>query len=261
VDIPSADDFGLLMGSLLQFPGSSVISAGLFRPKMRRMMPCARGGDDRKYSAVSEDGLDWMLKLAGTPLAISEYLGYKLAEACQIALPHHAIVETPGGDLAFGSRIEEGLESLSTNAPPIANLRNARDYIPKIYALDMFIANDDRHPGNLIWRRNTAGILVPIAIDFGESLFAQPWPWPDLREIDCNTTRQIKALRGINAWNQDAAIRTLEVVRSMKAPAVGAWLDQAPREWVRDLDRARLLGWWGGGAFQERIDGCMMFCT
>lgn len=249
------------MGSLLQFPGGSGFSAGLFRPKMTRMMPCARGGADRKYAALSEDGLDWILMLADTPLALSEFLGYKLAESCEIAVPHHAIVETPGGDIAFASRIEEGLEALATSAPPITNLRRARDYTSKIYALDMFIANDDRHPGNLIWRRNSLSVLVPIAIDFGRSLFVQSWPFPDLREVDCNTTRQIKALRAADAWNPEPAKRALEKLRNVKAANVGLWLDQAPREWGRDLERARLLGWWGGPAFQERIDGCIMFCS
>lgn len=249
------------MGSLLQFPGSKVGGAGLFRPKMTRMMPSARGGNGRKYSAFSEDGLEWMLKLPDSPLAVSEYMGYKLAEFCGIAVPHYAIVETPGGELAFGSRIEEGLEALSTSAPPITSLQKARVHVPKIFALDMFIANGDRHPGNLVWRRTSAGILVPIAIDFAESLFAQSWPLPDLTIIDCNTARQINAMRAVEAWDPAVAERTLELVRDIKLTTLGAWLDQVPSGWIKDLDRARFAAWWGGRAFQERVDECIMFCT
>ena len=249
------------MGSLLQFPSRNDNSAGLFRPKMTRMMPSARGGADRKYAAVSEDGLDWILMPADDQLAISEFLGYKFAEACGIAVPHHGIVETPNGDLAFASRVEEGLEQLATSAPPITNLRLARGYTPKIYALDLFIANDDRHPGNLIWRRNGMGDLIPIAIDFGRSLFVQEWPWPDLRKVECNTTRQIKALRRVDAWDADVATQTLHRLRGLSTGIVAGWIDQAPLGWVRDLDRARLLAWWDGTAFQERIEGCIMFCN
>lgn len=249
------------MASILQFPRGSFVGAGLFRPKIVRMMPSARGGADRKYEGLSEDGHSWVLKLGDSPLAISEWLGYKLSEVCGIAVPYHQVVELPGGDLAFGSRVEGGLEDLSTDAPPIANVRGNRDYLSKIYALDLAISNDDRHPSNILWRKNGMGALVPMSIDFSRALLVQKLPLPDIRELDCKTTHNIRVLRHIDAWNPTVAGRTLETVRNVKSSAIADWIDRAPQEWINELDRSRFLNWWGSSAFQTRIDGCMMFCS
>lgn len=250
------------MGNVVHFPRGASRGAGLFRPRIVQMSPSKRGGAGRKYDGISEDRQSWLLKLGETPAAISEWLGYKLSQHCQIAVPPHEIVELPRNEgFAFGSRVEAGLEDLSKETVPVFAVRAVGGALTKICALDMFIANDDRHSSNIIWRKNDLGERVPMAIDFESSLFSQSFPLPDLRSRSCKTTDQIRAYRQIGAWRSDESKAVLKRVAAIQPAVVADWVDNAPQDWLEELARARFLNWWGSKAFHDRVADCIMFCS
>lgn len=236
----------------------------MFHTKIRYLVPNHRGGVDGILSGIGEDGMTWAIKYKpGQPLAISEYLGYRIYEACGFALPYCGTVTLPDGAEAFGSRIEGGLDApLAAEPQALLNaIQGNADILCSVLAADVWFANNDRHWNNFLWRRNDLGALAPMPIDFSRAFMMAGWPLPDIRSMACNTTTLVASLRQMALWRPAVAAVTLTRVGSIDRQDVDQWLHAAPAEWLAEPQRQQLVAWWGGQNFQQRLQDCVGYCA
>ena len=125
----------------------------------------------------------------GRPVRASEWLGTHLAEAVGIQSPAPVAIQLANGSVVFGSRRIAGVAddlltrtylmtpSASNAAMPIAGLASI---LSKIYALDMFLHNDDRHFGNYL-SIDDNGVRRLYTFDFSRAVFWQ-LSWSRLSE-------------------------------------------------------------------------------
>lgn len=107
-----------------------------------------------------------------------ELFGYELARAVNIAVPQYNLIKIPFSPwLGFGSVCEGGVipDGFRLHFSNIIQNQTNASYkelflkkVSSIYALDLFLCNEDRHPGNYLIK-DTMGHHVIMGIDFGRS--------------------------------------------------------------------------------------------
>lgn len=237
--------------------------ASLFRTRIRHVIPGGLGGADLQCCGIGEDGMDWAIKLPATPgLPASELLGYRLYEACGYALPYYALLDMPDNAVAFGSRIEGGLlEEQPAPKELVARLHDNADAVCAVLATDLFFANDDRHVGNFLWRRNRLGIAAPLTIDFSRAFLTRGWPLPPTWMQPCNTTAVVSLLRVMRLWQPAAAQAGLLAIGRIDVAAWARWVGEMPPEWLEPSLQSQLRRWWGSEDFHQRITHCSTYCA
>lgn len=237
----------------------------LFHPKIKTLIPGNRGGADLRCTGISEDNAEWVLKLADPAplLPITEWLCYHVMEFCGVAVPLGAIVEMPDGSQAFGSRLEGGLSQVLQSDPvaTLSALGTCAPQLASVLALDLLLANPDRHLGNFLWRKNQLGNIAPYAIDYSRAFLVQGWPLQETTATSCNTTNTIVMLRQGQLWQPQHTALALARAGAIETNDLEWWIDQTPRTWLPDPIRATLLAWWGGADFHARLQRCIGHCT
>ncbi len=130
--------------------------------------------------------------------------------------------------------------------------------ISRIYALDLFVANDDRHLNNFLFRDQTlAGQRTVIAMDFSRGLLIRGWPSdPVPMPMGSNTMRQIQALKVLGIWDAAAATLTLNSIATVTASEAEHWLKAMPRAWLATSRIDAIVQWWDSPAFGQRLADC-----
>lgn len=222
-------------------------------------MPANLGSQDLSRIATTIDGLDWAVKsLDDAPLLpISEYLGYRLGEAAQLAVPYWHVLRMPEEDLAFGSRFEGGVSEWKTMIVEEQNaaISDAASSICRILAFDLFYANVDRHAGNLLYRRNRSNQWTVYAFDFSRAGMLNGFPMlADLpMDADANTPVFIAWLRQQGLWDAKAAGLTIASLQAVDVASVDQMIADAPDSWLDTKRRADLLNWWGSPNRNARL--------
>lgn len=217
---------------------------------------------DLRHFARTTDGQDYACKrVSDHPLMpCSEFLAYRIAEACRIAVPHSAVLGLANGEHAFGSRIEGGVTGIG-NLPEGVSRFDAfdacADQISTILALDLFLANPDRHPGNLLFRRNLSGRLTVMSIDYGRGLFVGDFPEGPLPLGDCNTSTTLKLLKHTQTFRAPVAVFAISAVQEITAAHISRWMSEMPQEWLPEDHGDRLLAWWSSDKLPARIDAVL----
>lgn len=213
---------------------------------------------DLKELARTGDGHDFAAKWEheGAGLPASEWLGHRLAHACQIATPFTATLHH-GGRHGFGSRIE-GAVSSYRDLPPnerVEAVRQCSQAMCGLLALDLFVGNDDRHLDNWLMRKNLSGQWAPLCIDFSRALFRRGFPndaWPLPK---CNTLTTIDLLRAARLWDAAYALFAVEQLQRVTPAVLQHWLQDCPLEWLPQPARNSLAAWWASPAYHSRLQG------
>ena len=206
---------------------------------------------------TGSDGLVYVIKDQrndGT-LCINEWLGAHLTEAAGLAAPPCRVLKRPDGKLVFGSRWEGGVlpqaeaaRWLVTATPVLSRL------LPAIFALDLFVQNQDRHIRNLLIREtaHTQGLLV---YDFSRAFLHHGWPstGPGLPP-SCNTVDTFHRLGRFHDWDWTQARGVLDTLSRLSDRWLEQLLGHAPPAWLGPDRKVGLSQWWQGEARQERID-------
>jgi hypothetical protein len=230
----------------------------LFPLEVTDFVPSPWPSADLKELARTSDGHEFAAKWEheGAGLPASEWLGHRLAQACQIATPFTVTLHH-NGKQGFGSRIEGDVSSWNTLAPPErANvIAQCSQSMCGLLALDLFVGNEDRHLNNWLFRRNLSGQWVPLCIDFSRALFrrgfpADPWPLPQ-----CNTLSTIGILKAVGRWDGSSAIFAVEHLQRVTAGVVKHWLQECPLPWLPEPNRSALTSWWASSAYHDRLQG------
>jgi hypothetical protein len=216
---------------------------------------------DLKVVSVGRDGLEYATKRQadGVDLPASEWFCYHLGYRLQIALPQCAVLRS-SADEHFGSRFEGGIIQWS-NIPPTeqyALLLSCAADISRIYALDLFVANDDRHLNNFLFRNQTlAGQRTVIAMDFSRGLLIRGWPHdPVPMPASTNTMMQIGMLKTLGVWSSSDATLTLSSIATVTSSEVKQWLKAMPDAWLSAARIDEIVKWWESPGFGQRLAEC-----
>jgi hypothetical protein len=190
----------------------------------------------------------------GRLVRASEWISTHISEAVGIGAPTVAAIERIDGAVVFGSRRIAGVADKVTTAaylttPTATNIgvpaSGLQAILSSIYALDMFIQNDDRHLGNYL-SVDDNGTRRLYAFDFSRALFWQ-WPWSGFPTIGQNT-------RMCGAFDQNSASGTLDRLSGLAPATIEGFINQMPTDWLPAEMRSQFVGWWASNARNARIE-------
>lgn len=243
--------------------GSNPSPPGFFPRKAVVEYGKSKNTADYLGEADADDGHRYFLKgdTNGSAVRASEWVGTFLAETVGIAAPHGTVIERLDGSLVFGSRkivgvADEvitrtylGTPSLSNVASPVLGLTTI---LSSIYALDLFIFNDDRHFGNYL-SVDDNGVRRFYAFDFSRSMFWR-WPWNGVPEIDRNTRIMGRVLRICHGFDLAAAKSVLDRLEAISPQQIEAELKRFPECWMSNQLKDQFTTWWNSPARKIRVD-------
>jgi hypothetical protein len=212
--------------------------------------------------AEADDGALYYIKTddRGRPTRASEWLGTHIAEAVGIQAPSAVVVERLNGELVFGSRRVIGVSdeiatrsylltpSVSNTAVPISGLTGI---LSRIYALDMFLGNVDRHFGNYL-SIDDSGVRRLYAFDFSRAVFWE-WPWSAYPTIQSNTRMHGRILRQLHGFDTAAAAAVLDNIAGLAPNTIEGFFNLMPADWCTDQLRAQFIGMWTAGHCSNRV--------
>ncbi|WP_315747566.1 MULTISPECIES: HipA family kinase [unclassified Bradyrhizobium] len=235
----------------------------LFHRRALIVFPPAMLTADSMGEVEADDGLRYYVKsdVHGKAVRASEWISTHLAEAVGIAAPNPVTMQMPNGEVVFGSRRIIGVaDQLQTqvflSTPSIGNVNQSTPglgiLLSKIYALDLFLFNDDRHANNYL-SVNDNGVQRLYAFDFSRALFWH-WPWAGYPPPQCNTRRVGAILRSHHGFDLVAANSVLDALAAFAPASLQGFINQMPADWLPASLHAQFMSVWTAGARQSRID-------
>lgn len=215
------------------------------------------GTADLREIAVTADGHEFAVRDGAQPpgVAASEWIGYRIAHCAQVAVPYCAVLDLPDGRRVFGSRWEGATVQFHDAQDPAAKrelLASCAHSIGALLAADLFAGNEDRHLGNLLFRRNQARQWSMLAIDWSRALFVRGFP-ADTPLGPCNTATTIAVLRQLGLWDRAAAQQAMTDLQAVSHRQFGQWLAEMPPAWLAQAVRDQAAAWWQGADYHARI--------
>lgn len=232
--------------------------------KVRTLVPSPFVSADMKELAIGDDSQDYGMKrpLAHYPEhAATEALCYRLAGACGLALPVAAKLVLKDGTEAFGSRFEGGVTQYSklTLQERTDVITACGPWLSALCALDIFLANDDRHFDNGLFRKSAIdNRWTFIAMDFSRALWFGNFPARPCGDILAagNTCGTIAILKLYNAWDVRKAGTAVASLLSIQDATVLSWINELPAAW-RTPRVDELAAWWASPARPDRVNALL----
>lgn len=222
--------------------------------KIKRIEPNPTPSADSPGIGVARSHQRYVLKIATEQhplLPATEWLCHSLAFAVDLPMPHWCVCELPTGAHCFGSRMEGAV--LATQVHPV----NLGAYVnPEVmgrtFALDMFVGNDDRHPGNWLVTE-TGGVKILRPIDFSRAMLWR-WPlaippWP----VASNSQRYWHLAATLQACQNEDVLAVVKALDSLSQAVWRSIVESVPSEWLADDVRRELVDWWGSTAWRSRL--------
>lgn len=214
------------------------------------------GSADLKIIIKASNGKDYAvkdLKDGNGFVPLTEIFCYELAKELDLATPNYRIIKMPSGELAFGSEWEGGV--IESNKMNLTNIlmgkvlvQDFNSFISKLYGLDIFINNEDRHFGNYIFRNSFNNGIIPMAFDFSRALYTinneNPFNNSCLTNPNCNTFACNQILIKFNRFEPDICRDILDKICNINISTIEKILDNIPNEWFNDSIRDNLISWW-----------------
>ena len=198
----------------------------------------------------------------GRSVRASEWICTQIAEAIGIAAPAPVAIELQNGTTVFGSRriagvADAAITSAYLTSPSVSNAgiqaQGLKSLLSKIYVLDMFLNNGDRHLGNYL-SVDDNGVRRLYAFDFSRALFWE-WPWVGYPAANLHTRIWGSALRRLHGFDIAAANLTLAGLGALAPAAVEGFIKQMPEDWISVAQRSQFMTAWTDGTFHSRLDG------
>lgn len=190
-------------------------------------------------------------------LPASEYLCYRLASACQIAVPFSTVLVDSGGNHYFGSRMESAATDFTREGPSkqLEMFSEAASQISAALAFDLFVGNEDRHRNNFLFQKNYKGVYAPFAIDYSRALLVRGFPKDEFPMPESSNTRStIKQLKASDLWRGPYAVVSIGSLANVSAEHLRRWCDEMPSEWLPAKLKEEMLQWWASGARNDRLN-------
>lgn len=240
----------------------------MFTRKAITEFPQKENSADSLGEVEADDNHHYYIKgdAHGRSVRASEWISTHISEAVGIGAPTPSAIERIDGSIVFGSRRIAGVADKVTTAaylttPTATNVgvpvSGLQAILSSVYALDMFIHNDDRHFGNYLSVDDT-GTRRLYAFDFSRALFWQ-WPWQGFplngtleagfRTRPCGTI-----LRNLHGFDRNAAFQTLDRLSGLAPATIEGFINQMPTDWLPADVRAQFVGWWASNSRNARIE-------
>jgi hypothetical protein len=212
----------------------------------------AAGTDGRHYAVkTTNDGKGFV--------PATELFCYELARELNIATPEYQIVRLKDSSLAFGSVWEGGAHitkeliqmwAILTGKKPVMNLKG---FLSRVYALDLFINNIDRHFGNFIFR-DSYKTNIGLAYDFGRAWYEiSPYSYEAVKH-ETNTQIYHNYIVKSGHYDKVLAANALTEISKIDVHRISQILEIIPEEWLPVSIRNELLAWWGESDMSSRIN-------
>lgn len=221
----------------------------LFPVKMNHEEP-TNGTRDLKLVGHCHAGVRYAIKREsdGPLLPLAEWVGHKLSEICGIATPEYDIVECLNGEIAFGSRWEHKTQQLITGYDAVAKTmlsEHAVD-ISRIFGLDFFLPNPDRHLGNFLFSLDGLPKRC-LSFDFSLSSVRSGLPFgTNLMGPSTKTNLIMKRflIDDLKKFDKHRYNESLAKVKEVDQERMRGVLDSAPEEWYTAVSKSEILDWW-----------------
>ena len=233
---------------------------GLQQVKIRTLIPVNLGTADLSHIAIGDDSQDYAVKAvnpAHPELPAAEAICYQLAGRAGIAVPACALLTLPDGSQAFGSRFEGGVSQLSqlTITERFEVIQQCAPWISALCALDLFLANDDRHFDNALFRRSRIdNRWTLIAMDFSRALWLNGFPGTNCATFagTGNTALTMLPLGSTSCWDKARAQTVAAALGTVDDATIAAWVAELPAAWITPRV-SQLSIWWASPNRTARI--------
>lgn len=189
----------------------------------------------------------------------SELFCYELARAIKINVPDYQIIEMADGSYAFGSEWDGNAEYLDEFVDFLRILsgkdaiKNNNEFFSKVYALDIFVNNYDRHRGNFFVRKTYSG-KIGVAYDFDKSWYESGYYKFDAIVGGTNTQESRCHIEDKRVLKKTIVRDTLDCIGKLSVNDISSILNIMPPEWMADEEKQKFLLWWSSEELNNRID-------
>jgi hypothetical protein len=231
--------------------------------KAVRCDPANLGTADCEYICRCDDGSDYAIKISKPFPGVrhTEWLCYHLGERVGLASPPCQMVEMPDGTIAFGSRWETGeiknwWNEVVSGTIALSDLNGP---LSRLFALDLFINNDDRHLNNFFIRKQYKGHSL-ISMDYSRAWLLHRFPLPMLPLPP--TVKTVLAHRVLvhlfgNFLDIGEATKVLEDLRKVNHTEIANIIRRHPKNWLTISQKSSIMKWWKSPERIQRIDGIL----
>lgn len=250
----------------------SIPDTPIMEPYQQRLFPLDaqdvfkndQGSADLKLIVTAVNNKDYAVKTTADGngyVPLTELFCYEVARELTIATPNYAIIKFRDNSIGFGSEWEGGAQELKA-LPMIFEIlkgnipvRGLKSFLSKVYALDLFINNIDRHFGNYIFRDSYTS-KIGLAYDFSRAWYAiEKNGYQCLESRDDNKTLLCHTIiRKTEFFDVTTAINTLDEIGRIPSKTINRILSGIPNEWLPQEISMELLQWWGSSEMYSRIN-------
>lgn len=179
-------------------------------------------------------------------IPINEWFGHHICRLLGIPTPKCDVVIINGKE-QFGSLWEDNVTIFSpTNNNPIEitnHILEASNSINRIIPHDCFMANPDRHFGNIIFKQ-VRGKLTAIAFDWSEMIgIEHAFKVTNIYSHNKNTVKT-KKLMYARYGLQKVFNSEVDKIALIDVSDIKKILDSAPFEWVKNIDSQGIIDFW-----------------
>lgn len=240
----------------------------LFPVEIIEVYPNDQGSADMQYIGHGRDGRDYAIKTTDEGngyVATSEMFCYELARLVFIPVPEYTLVML-NDHLAFGSVWQGAATNISQDNEVLELVSDASlpleifETISKIYGLDLFINNIDRHFGNYLFTTGYNNRKIALAFDFGRSWLEVDYKGLEVLEPSAKNKTYTcqKFLKRAGKLNTVIAIDTIDKLSALDSSMVEDILRQIPHNWLPKGFYDEFIKWWGSTDFFSRIKSLKM---
>ena len=181
-------------------------------------------------------------------LPSTEWICSSLARDVGLPVPPFTVIEmiTDPGVYLFGSQWISGGLDFTIAFSSVSN----PDLFSKIFGVDWFVHNDDRHLGNYLYIE-IQGDVILRPMDFSRSWKHHGWPLPDLPLNWCNTLEQMPYWQALFGYVKPEDI--LDKIAALPAEWMDKTLANLPQAWISDSEREDYIQWWKASGRQARV--------
>ena len=222
---------------------------------------------DASGEVEADDGHRYVTKpdsAFGHRIRASEWICTHIAEQVHIGAPTPMVIERSDGTTEFGSRIISGVADNATTQAFLTTqsegnletgVKGVRRIFSGIFALDMFLFNDDRHFGNYL-SVDVSGVRRMYAFDFSRALFFN-WPLDGFPAKKSEThygthTRNYGAtLMDLHGFDFDEAYAVIDRLEKISLGYLKGVVSQIPSDWLSQEETEQFFAWWDSSARAE----------